>query len=250
MIRVCSLCLLCVGLILAGLIPLAVLGSAAIRPFRVVIDAGHGGRDSGARSRDNYKEKQAALDIALTLGKILESKEGVEVVYTRNRDVYIPLTERVRIANGQKADLFVSIHMNSSRSSRAFGTETYIYGRKSSSMSASEIAERENEGQSLKEIVLDGLRAATYETRSLMAAEEVVAELKKRPVGLTVRRVGRMPFYVIAKTQMPAMLIEVAFISNPSEEAKLKNSWWRQDVALAICQAINNYRELIQSNRQ
>src|SRR5581483_9159578 len=200
-------------------------------------------KDRGASSRHGLHEKDVTLGIALTLGRMLEQRVGAQVIYTRDRDYFVPLEGRVRIANQNHADLFISIHNNASQNPRAYGTETYIYGRSATTKQAAELATRENAGEGKLNAVLDDMVASSYDKFSLMAAEEVVTKLnealhlKKRKVP-----VPRVPFYVIKKTRMPSMLIEVAFITNPEEERKLRSAWWQADVAQAICEGIKNYK--------
>jgi N-acetylmuramoyl-L-alanine amidase len=134
--------------------------------------------------------------------------------------------------------------MNASRNARAHGVETYIYGYTASNKQAAALAARENEGVSAKDLVLNDLRAHAHELESLKVAENVLAQLlnvnRMRHIG-----VKRMPFYVIAKTEMPSILVEVAFITNAEEEKKLRSSWWRRNVAKLISQGIIESKSLL-----
>ncbi len=220
------------------------------RPYtvrKVVIDAGHGGYDSGAVGPTKYYEKTATLDIAQRCRKILAKRKDIKVVMTRDKDRFVSLEKRVARANKSKADLFVSIHCNASRSRYARGAETYIYSAHASNSNAARSADRENLATNWMNFMMVDMQHEAYKLRSNNLGIQVIRQVKKS-LGLKDRKVEKGPFYVLASVKMPAVLVEVAFISNPKEEAKLKTLSFRQKVAEAICRAIIDYKELVEGN--
>ncbi|MCD4812421.1 N-acetylmuramoyl-L-alanine amidase [bacterium] len=207
-------------------------------PPIIVVDAGHGGRDPGAIGPSRLKEKTVTLEVATQLAGYLK-KRGYKVVMTRNKDVYISLKERAGIANRLKADLFISVHANASRNRKARGSQVFIYNREASSKHAAEAARLENQDANYLEIIKDDLRQGVHETSSINASGFVSQELKK--MGLETRRIERAPFYVLAKSHMPSILIETAFISNRSEEQKLRSRAFCRKLAEGIDRGISQY---------
>ena len=215
---------------------------------RIVIDPGHGGHDPGSIGRAGLQEKDLVLDVALRLSKLVRSEVKAEVVMTRDTDVFIPLEERTAIANSKGADLFLSIHANSSRSSRARGIETYFLNFAKDSH-AEEVAARENaiSAATLKD--LQGLvKAITLnskidESRDFAATlqESMVAKLKRHNAGAINRGVHTAPFYVLIGANMPSILAEIAFVSHPDEERLLKTSEYRQHVAQSLFDGVRGY---------
>jgi N-acetylmuramoyl-L-alanine amidase len=193
---------------------------------RIVIDAGHGGHDTGTIGPTGLMEKDLCLDVALRLGKIIQQKlPGADIVFTRSDDTFIPLEDRTRIANEAKADLFISIHANSSPDHGARGIETYYLNMKGSA-EAMAVAARENSVSQqgihdLEEVVKKIARTEKIdESREL--AEDVQDSLSKRiqksvkPV--KNRGVRKAPFVVLIGADMPSILTEISFLSNPADE--------------------------------
>ena len=214
---------------------------------RIVVDAGHGGRDPGAVGARGTKEKDVVLAMAKILAKKLEKDLGCEVIMTRTGNTFLQLEERTAIANKVKADLFISIHANASTNRRARGIETY-YLNFSKNAKAVEVVARENK-TSLKQvgdlemILLDLLANSKINESSRLAAEiqkSVVSQLKKH---YKVKNLGvkQGPFYVLLGATMPSVLVETAFLSNRDEEKLLKNRKYQERTADAIVSAVRNY---------
>jgi len=222
---------------------------------RIVIDAGHGGHDTGTIGPTGLMEKDLCLDVALRLGKIIQQKlPGAEIVYTRSDDTFIPLEERTNIANEAKADLFISIHANSSPDHGARGVETYYLNLKGSP-EAMEVAARENAASDhgvhdLQDLVKQIARTEKID-ESKELAEDVQDSLAKRiqknakPV--KNRGVRKAPFVVLIGADMPSILTEISFLSNPADEALLKKPEHRQRVAEGVFQGVSNYLQNMNS---
>jgi len=209
---------------------------------RVVIDPGHGGRDSGAKGfTRKYFEKQATLDIAKRVEEVLKKDGNIEVLLTRNTDKYISLKYRTEFANRHNADLFVSIHCNSNPRSLATGTEIYCYGNKPSNKLAAVAAVSEGTMDDALALLAD-LGHRFYGKRSEKLAEEVDSRIGER-LKQHIRRPQKGPFYVLRQVDMPSILIETAFISNKTEENKLRNPFWRDQIAKSIAEGILAYRD-------
>ncbi|MEK6646953.1 MAG: N-acetylmuramoyl-L-alanine amidase [Candidatus Firestonebacteria bacterium] len=216
---------------------------------KIIIDAGHGGHDSGAKGPTKLLEKDMNIDIANRIVRLLKSKLPIEIIMTRTDDTFISLQERVNIANTNNADLFVSIHCNAKgrrvSAENAYGTESYIFAEVASDENAAEVAQRENIGAptDFLSFLLNDLQKKSTESVSILMAGYIEDKLVN-DVGLYGRKnsmIMRAPFYVLARTKMPAVLVEVAFISNPQEEQKLASPYFREKVALAVFQAIKKY---------
>ena len=237
--------------------------SAQDKPFVVVLDAGHGGHDSGNRG-NGYYEKKIALNIALKIGAQLEKTSDIKVIYTRKKDVYVDLIERANIANKADADLFVSIHCDSFTSSRAFGAGTFVLGLHENERNF-KVAQKENSVIFLEENYeqkYDGfdpndpesvisliLMQETYLDQSIAAASTIqksfVNNLKRKD--RTVKQAG---FIVLKYTYMPSVLVETGFLTNSSEGAFLNSSKGQNQMANAISKAIINYKNLRQAGVQ
>jgi N-acetylmuramoyl-L-alanine amidase len=222
---------------------------------RIVIDAGHGGHDTGTIGPTGLMEKDLCLDVALRLGKIIQQRlPGAEVVFTRADDTFIPLEERTNIANDAKADLFLSIHANSSRDHAARGIETYYLNLKGSA-EAMEVAARENassqEGvHELQDLVKRIARTEKIdESREL--AEDIQDSLAKRveKSGKSIRNRGvrKAPFVVLIGADMPSILTEISFLSNPADERLLKQPEQRQKMAEGLYQGVASYLQSMNS---
>ncbi|NOY52198.1 MAG: AMIN domain-containing protein [Deltaproteobacteria bacterium] len=215
---------------------------------KVIIDPGHGGKDPGCISRDGLKEKDITLDVGLRLKKLLEKKLGLQVVMTRDRDVYIPLKERTAIANRAKADLFISIHVNAARNRSISGVETWFLDL-AASKRAKRIAARENFYASNRmsdlEKILNDLLLNNKTQESSRLAETLqgalVTDLSRDYRGVKNLGVKGAPFVVLVGAHMPSVLSEISFISNPTEEKRLRRGSYREQVAQGLFRGINRY---------
>ena len=219
---------------------------------RIVIDPGHGGHDTGTIGPTGLMEKDLCLDVALRLGKIIEQHlPGADVIYTRSDDTFIPLEERTNIANQAKADLFISIHANSSRDSGARGIETYYLNMKSSP-EAMEVAARENataqEGVHDLENLVKKIAQTEKIDESKEFAQDIQDSLAKRvQKNVKNRGVRKAPFVVLIGADMPSILTEISFLSNPADEKLLKQPEQRQRVAEGLFQGISSYLQNMNS---
>jgi len=219
---------------------------------RIVIDPGHGGHDQGTAGPKGLLEKDLVLDVALRVGKLVEDRMGAEVVYTRSDDTFVSLEGRTDLANHKKvqADLFLSIHANSSPSSRISGVETY-YLDINRSKEAMELAAREN-GPSQSSIfelpeIFEKLALNDKSMESKEFAKSVQAalyafSLKKFP-GSKDRGVKSALFKVLIGAKMPSILAEIGFVSNPREEALLKTEDYKQKLAEALYRGMEKYAQ-------
>jgi N-acetylmuramoyl-L-alanine amidase len=222
---------------------------------RIVIDAGHGGHDTGTIGPTGLMEKDLCLDVALRLGKLIQQKlPGADVVFTRPDDTFIPLEERTRIANEAKADLFISIHANSSHDMQARGIETYYLNLKGSA-EAMEVAARENASSSdgvhdLEDIVKRIARTEKIDESREFAQdvqESLSKNVQKSAKLVRNRGVRKAPFVVLIGADMPSILTEISFLSNPSDEKMLKQPEHRQRVAEGIYQGVAGYLQSMNS---
>jgi N-acetylmuramoyl-L-alanine amidase len=221
---------------------------------RIVLDPGHGGHDPGAM-RSGMKEKDITLDVTQKLKGILEQEYGYEVLMTRTEDDYVPLEERTAFANGKSADLFVSVHVNSSRNKKAKGIETY-YLNFATTPETMEVAARENAiseknmGELQKLTTAIALNTKIEESRDFakLIQTNLVGHLQKgyAPNNLGVKQA---PFYVLIGAQMPSILAEISFISNESEYNLLETSGYRQTIAQGLARGIKSYVETLAESR-
>ncbi|RNC69647.1 MAG: N-acetylmuramoyl-L-alanine amidase [Desulfuromonadales bacterium] len=215
---------------------------------RIVVDPGHGGHDPGAVGASGTQEKEIVLSIGLKLAEKIREKLGVDVVLTRSTDVFIPLEERTAIANKVNADLFVSVHANASLNRTASGIETY-YLNLAKTEKAAQLAARENgtslEKVSLLQAILFDLMANYKLNDSAHLAEEVQKALYKKIHSSypTTKNLGvkQGPFYVLVGATMPSILVEVAFLSNEAEEARLRDPVYQDRAAEGILEGIKGY---------
>jgi N-acetylmuramoyl-L-alanine amidase len=218
---------------------------------RIVIDAGHGGHDPGTIGRHGLQEKDLVLDVALRLDRLVRQELGAEVVLTRSTDVFIPLEERTAIANSRGADLFLSIHANASRNAGARGIETYFLNF-ARSPHAEEVAARENaiSAATLKDLQNLVKAIATNskidESRDFAAAvqESMVAGVRQRHA-VADRGVHTAPFYVLIGANMPAVLAEIAFVTNPDDEKLLRSPDYREMLARSLLRGVRSYLEAL-----
>jgi N-acetylmuramoyl-L-alanine amidase len=215
---------------------------------KIVIDPGHGGHDTGTIGPNGLEEKDLVLDVGRRLGKMLEGRLGAEVVYTRKNDTFIPLETRTAIANQARADLFVSIHANSSRDSEARGVETY-YLNFTSSPEALEVAARENAVSEksifeLQDLVKKiALKEKIEESREFASdvQQALHSGLAARSPAIRDRGVKKAPFIVLIGANMPSILAEISFVSNPTDERRLETAEYRQRIAESLYRGIAQY---------
>jgi len=227
-------------------------GGPSARPRAIetiCIDPGHGGEDFGAIGRSKLKEKDVTLKIALRLKKQIESKTGLRVILTRDKDSEVSLNTRASIANNQLAQMFVSIHANSSFRKSAYGSETFFVSLQATDPESLELAQKENQNQEdpgeviqndeLK-MILWNMAQTEHIRESSKLAEFIQNELNDL-LGTRNRGVKQAPFRVLMRTAMPAVLIETVFISNPSEEKKLQDNEFLDKIASAIYSGISKF---------
>jgi N-acetylmuramoyl-L-alanine amidase len=215
---------------------------------RIVIDPGHGGHDTGTIGPTGLREKDVVLDVGLRLKKLLVRKVGCDVVMTRSDDTFIPLEERTAIANEKAADLFVSIHANASRDRNARGIETY-YLNFTSNPDALEVAARENATSQESVHQLQDLIKKIAMKEKIEESEEFARQLQKEVCQRTARWSGnqrdrgvkKAPFVVLIGANMPSVLAEISFLTNPRDEKSLRRSDYRQKIAEALYQGILDY---------
>ena len=214
---------------------------------RIVIDPGHGGHDAGTIGPTGLMEKEVVMDVARRLGTLLEDRLGSEVVYTREKDSFVSLEKRTAIANQKQADLFVSLHANSSRNRAIRGIETY-YLNFTSSANALEVAARENAVSEKSIHELQDLVKKITMKEKLEESREFAAQMQRALVrgmarrnGLRNRGVKKAPFIVLIGAQMPSALAEISFLSNRTDERLLRKPAYRQKVAEALYRGIQRY---------
>jgi len=225
----------------------------------IVIDPGHGGAENGATGPSGLKEKDVTLDLARRLEALLE-REGVTVLLTRDDDRLVPLDDRTAVANHNKAELFVSIHLNASRGTKAIGAETYFLSPDATDDEARTLAALENKayqggGTAAAgamdpglELILWDLAQNRYLGESSRLAESVQREMNAL-VGTRDRGVRQAPFRVLMGATMPAILVEVGFVSNAEEEARMKDDATKDKIAQALARAIAGFRSGKESPR-
>jgi N-acetylmuramoyl-L-alanine amidase len=222
---------------------------------RIVLDAGHGGHDPGARA-NGINEAELVLDVTLRLKTLLEKQPGIEVALTRDGDEFIPLEERTAIANRQGADLFLSIHANASRNTKARGIETYFLNF-ASNPEAEAVAARENSASarsmhSLPEIVRAiALNNKIDESRDFaeMVQKSMIRKLRARSAQVRDLGVKQAPFVVLIGAGMPSVLAEISFVTHRQEGALLKTAAYRQQIAEALFDAIVRYQQSLKGVR-
>ena len=219
---------------------------------RVVLDAGHGGNDVGTHGPSGYYEKDLTLDVAQRLGALISERMGSEVVYTRSDDSYVGLEERTRIANQRQADLFLSIHANSSPYRGAAGVETYVLNF-TTSKTALQLAARENatSDRSILELhnLLEkiALKDKIDESREFAGKVQTSLSVVSRSgtQGAKNRGIKSAPFVVLIGAEMPSVLAEIGFLTNSSEEVLLRKPEYRQKIAEALYKGISSYADTL-----
>ena len=225
----------------------SIAAQLGLKVRRIVIDAGHGGKDAGAIGPHGLREKDAALAIARRVATRLKPL-GFEVVLTRKKDVFVSLEERTRIANEARADLFVSIHCNAARSRKLSGVETWTLNvasnRYAARLAAFENAEAERTVSDLRMILADlATKANATDARELAQSVQssLVRTLKSRVGKVADHGTKQALFYVLLGTHMPSILIETGFISNPAEEKRLRSTEFQDGTADAIARGVKDY---------
>lgn len=222
---------------------------------RIVIDAGHGGHDTGTIGPHGLMEKNVCLDVALRLGRLIHKKlPGADVVYTRKTDVFVPLEERTAIANQAKADLFISIHANSSHNETARGIETY-YLNFTTSQEALETASRENalsdeSIHQLQDLIKQIANNDKIEESRELASDiqtSLTGQLREISTAERNRGVKKAPFVVLIGADMPSVLAEISFLSNPKDEKLLEKPTQRQRIAQGIFRGVERYLSSLNS---
>ncbi len=223
-----------------------------LRDVVIAIDAGHGGKDPGAIGRRGTKEKQVVLSIARHLENLLRKEKGVRPVMTRRRDTFLPLRKRIKYARNRQADMFISIHADAVKNRRVRGSSVYVLSENGASSEAARwLAKRENEADLVGGVSLDDkddMLASVLLDLSQTATVEASTDLADRLLG-QLKRVGRVHshrvekagFAVLKSPDVPSVLVETAFISNPVEERLLRTKIHQQSLAKAILRGIKNY---------
>lgn len=214
---------------------------------RIVIDPGHGGRDPGALAY-GLKEKDVVLRVARRIAALLRETYGYEVILTRDKDVYLPLEERTAIANTSKADIFLSIHVNAHPNKKVRGIETFFLNL-ATNTDAMRVAARENATSThniseLQDILSDLMQNSKIQESSILARyihEQLVSGLSGNPYRIRDLGVKQAPFYVLIGAEMPAVLAEISFITNPHEAALLKEDSYLNEIALQIATGVARY---------
>jgi N-acetylmuramoyl-L-alanine amidase len=216
---------------------------------RVMIDPGHGGKDPGATGPTGLKEKDVVLEIGRLVREKLSRFDEYDVRMTRDEDVFIPLEERTAMANGARADLFVSLHINASRDRRAEGYSTYVLSRGASNREDLELAARENgvplhKFQGVK-FIIDDMFTGARKNESLRLAktvnDAVVRRVSARYPGTQSLGLKQAPFYVLVGARMTAVLVEASFISNAREESRLRDPACLEGIADGVVEAVRYY---------
>jgi N-acetylmuramoyl-L-alanine amidase len=227
----------------------SLIRSLGLKVARIVIDPGHGGHDTGSIGPSGYTEKELVLDVAKRLKALIETELGLEAVLTRTEDGFVPLESRTAIANKEKADLFISIHANSSRVRSVTGVETYFLNLNTQSREAIETANRENASTelSLSELhsILEKIVQNDKMDESRELARHIQSAISKRKDAGPDRGVKHAPFVVLVGATMPSILTEISFISNATAERQLKKPEYRQEIAASILRGVRSYSETL-----
>jgi N-acetylmuramoyl-L-alanine amidase len=226
----------------------------------VVIDPGHGGIDPGAKGRSGTIEKDITLEFSERLREMLGKNSGFRLEMTRDKDVFLRLDERVRIARQYEADLLISVHADTIRFKDIRGATVYTISDKASDSLAQEIADGENkadeiagmtiadEAEGVADILIDLARRET-QTLSIGVAQKVVSSLKGE-VELINNPHRFAGFRVLRAPDVPSILLELGYLSNPQDEALLKNDSWRDNVAEKLAEAVEAYAKMVRSTAQ
>lgn len=228
-------------------------GRATVAPLRLmVLDAGHGGHDSGAVGPNGLMEKELVLDVTQRVARLVAGGLGVKVLLSRDGDHFVTLRDRTSFANRAQADVFVSIHANAHREVASEGVETYFLSSEATDNASRQVAAQENSVVQLekpaasgrvdlvKTILWDLAQSEFQEESSRLA--EIVQDSMTRSLRIPSRGVKQAGFYVLGGAAMPAILIEIGFVTNPKEERKLRDPGYRDDIARAIAAGLAQYK--------
>ena len=227
----------------------------ALTPLRtIVLDAGHGGHDSGASGPTGLQEKELVLDVTRRVKKLVEDQLGLKVLLTRDADFFVALRDRTSFANRERADLFVSIHANAHRQAATDGVETYFLSSEATDSAARQVAAAENGVVQLErpngrggnrmdvvKAILWDLAQSEFQMESERLAE-IVNDSIIRTLRIANRGVKQAGFYVLGGAAMPAILVEIGFVTNPREERRLKETRYREEIARAILTGLAEYK--------
>ncbi|HTB19380.1 MAG TPA: N-acetylmuramoyl-L-alanine amidase [Bryobacteraceae bacterium] len=227
----------------------SMIRALGLKVGRIVLDPGHGGHDTGSVGPEGLREKDLVLDVSQRLGRLIETRMGSEVIFTRSDDTFVPLERRTEIANEAKADLFLSIHANSSPLRSAAGVETY-YLNFTTSRSALDLASRENSGSqmtvyelqdllekiALKDKVEESREFATRVQTALFTLSAKATDSRSKDRGIK-----RAPFVVLIGASMPSVLAEIGFVSNAHDESVMRREEYRERTAEALYKGISSY---------
>jgi N-acetylmuramoyl-L-alanine amidase len=227
---------------------------ATTTPLRVmVLDAGHGGHDSGALGPTGLMEKELVLDVTRRVAKLVGDQLGIKVLLSRDGDHFVTLRDRTSFANKQRADVFVSIHANAHRETASEGVETYFLSSEATDNGARQVAALENSvvqlekpaargrGADIVKTILWDLAQSEFQEESSRLAE-IVQDSMTHSLRIPSRGVKQAGFYVLGGAAMPAVLIEIGFVTNPKEERKLRETRYRDDIARAIASGLRDYK--------
>jgi N-acetylmuramoyl-L-alanine amidase len=241
-------------LVLDFMRPVAPAERATTTPLRVmVLDAGHGGHDSGALGPTGLMEKELVLDVTRRVAKLVGDQLGIKVLLSRDADHFVTLRDRTSFANRQRADVFVSIHANAHREVASEGVETYFLSSEATDNGARQVAALENSvvqleksaargrGVDIVKTILWDLAQSEFQEESSRLAE-IVQDSMTQSLRIPSRGVKQAGFYVLGGAAMPAILIEIGFVTNPREEKKLRESRYRDDIARAIVAGLRDYK--------
>ncbi len=213
-----------------------------------MIDPGHGGKDPGTFLGNDVKEKNIVLNLAQILAKKLEQRLRVEAVLTRNTDIFVPLENRTAFANMQKADLFLSLHVNAYKQGDVYGLETYFLNmatdERAVMLAARENATSEKSISDLQKILNDLMLNTKISESSKLAydiQEGMMVQVRKKYENIRDLGVKQAPFYVLIGADMPAILVEIGFLTNPVEKKRLQNRKYLESIADGIVSGIENY---------
>jgi N-acetylmuramoyl-L-alanine amidase len=229
-----------------------------LTPLRtIVLDAGHGGHDSGAIGPGGLMEKEVVLDITRRVARVLEDRVGVKVLLSRDADHFVPLRDRTSFANRERADLFVSIHANAHRVAASEGVEVYFLSSEATDNAARQLAAAENSvvqlekpsaagagrgaRQDIVKTMLWDLAQAEFQNESSRLAETVLDSMTT-VLRIPNRGVKQAGFYVLGGAAMPAILVEIGFVTNPREEKRMKDPRYRDEIARAIANGLAEYK--------
>lgn len=258
MLKIAQIAVLSLVFLLQAQCAAAFVSNVSLEPVRViVIDPGHGGEDTGAKGPSGASEKDITLSISLELAEILRDRLGARVLLTRTTDVFIPLEARTAFANANGADIFISVHVNAAENRDARGTETFFLSMDATDEDARRLAAFENSADAasfrtaaasaapddLRDILLDLANTRSHHESSRLAEAVHMSMLGK--AGREGRGVKQAPFTVLIGATMPAVLVEVGFITNPSEEKWLVSRKYQKKAAAAIADGVESFRGIL-----